>query len=405
MVVKDYDDGGDGSKGDGYAPSLSRLTTIAQDERPRSLRIAIPETHRSHRLPTLDEKSRIPSGVSPLTQPETTPRSPLDRGEGGLHAGRYGPLLSPPSMRASAGYSSDGSESHNGEVVEAERVDVQRLYELESARRGYCLRCRSRTIARGTVSCISCGADFWRPFSEDLHSQSAEEQQRQPRQGSSSPPAHRPRRRRSDKPGPSPLSREAAFSNARLATLKPLMQHRDTAAPAVRLDVTPGVEGYIPEGEISPIRAVFDPPPEPTNCGSTTNRGVQQVSPRELHIAMMQVSPTRMVRNSLAKRGMAPKVGTIPTIAFIQELSRLPQGQEILRTDEVRSIVPVIDEATKTPERDPPLSRNPVSKFHRPTPAGELKVVDKGARGSGAWELDLVSSYEKDSPSEHHEWI
>lgn len=142
---EDLDVNGYGYKGGGEE-ERGQLTTHLHGRQPRQVpTVALRRTESSRRLTNTVNKHDSDGTVS-LVGSDVLLLSPPS----GRTGGSRGLLLSPGNIRASAGSSSDGGESYHGEVVEAEQVDVQRLYELESARRGFCLRCRSHTIARGS---------------------------------------------------------------------------------------------------------------------------------------------------------------------------------------------------------------------------------------------------------------
>jgi hypothetical protein len=113
------------------------------------------------------------------------------------------------------------------------------------------------------------------------------------------------------------------------------------------------------------------------------------------------MNPARRLRKNLMERGRAAEVGPPPTIYAVQELSKLPQGEEILRTAEVKSskgkLVDVRKPQLDTLRAEP---RVPFSKFHGPR-AAEFVENGSDSGDSGGWELDLLDMYEdREVPTE-----
>ncbi|KAK1770462.1 hypothetical protein QBC33DRAFT_528094 [Phialemonium atrogriseum] len=286
---------------------------------------------------------------------------------GGIRSPRRGTLLSVPSVGASAGYLGDGDESYHGEVAEAEEVDVQRLYRLEAARRGYCLVCKAHTVGRGEMSCTKCGTNFdYTSGEEGLNSYGARDRPLLHAElPESSPPSRRSHHRRSPRlaPPPLPSPSDAAYPETRLATPKPQTQPR-RSAPADQ-------NNAVSEEGAPPIKA--------------------HPSQDTLHFAMMQISPTPRSRDRLVKSGLVTK------------------SREIPQTDDMGSSPPSIVIAG-SPEQDPPVPAlgtvKPSSRFYQRMPSRKPGDSGEGPRGSGEWELDIVSLYEADSPSQPYErWI
>lgn len=237
VVVVD-DDEEEEEEGAGYISFSLPLASISQDHRS--------ETHGSGGGGSVGTTQQSKASYFP-------PHGGGSSSMGGIRSPRRGTLLSVSSVGASAGYLSDGDESYHGEVAEAEEVDVQRLYRLEAARRGYCLICKAHTVGMGEISCTKCGTNFDYTSGEEglnyygardrplLHAELPE----------SSPPSRRSHHRRSPRLAPPPLPSDASYPKTRLATPKPQTQPR-RSAPADQNDA-------VSEEGAPPITAVLVP--------------------------------------------------------------------------------------------------------------------------------------------------
>lgn len=276
-------------------------------------------------------------------------------------------------------------ESYNGEVSEAQEVDVHRLYRMEAARRGFCIPCKSRTISPGTYYCANCGQDFDCTSWEELDDGAGELLKEPP---ALSCVALVP---------PPPLSQR------RLATLMPKMQQGSVRDGGQNTRPSANSVGPGKSETTSPIGvSVLFPQSPSSESGKTTEtkHGTQAVeaSLAEVTATVNSINPASLLREKLVYSGLSPEVDTIPPTHAVRALRSVQQGGEIRRVVEPRrptaQLVDIGPRRTETP-RQGNLREALLSELHGSRSEKEPVKGGKEKRDSMDWELDILALYEK----------
>ena len=303
---------------------------------------------------------------------------------------------------------SQGSSWLDGELPNrdgVEKVDVLRLYQLESARRGFCLLCKSRSILPRTLFCNKCRVDFANtgaPGSRGGPTRQPQGQEYQQRANPSSyPEPGRPARIPASAPTAKHGNGDGGICDDDGADLSPIdvtfhLNHSNTAHRQKTIANTN-----------------MNNPRRPQES--------EELSPQIPRAAMMHISPALALRDELVRTGKAPEVGPIPAINLARALNKKREAKGTFRTGDARTPNPLA--ATKlTKEKEKASTpressrKLPMSRFNPSQPAGESRRANNSgserlrngqeAETDENWELDIISAY-LDPPNapQYPEWI